>query len=201
MLTTRHDYSAWTHRFNTMHILPQHLPAVQQAAHRIQGYKVSHYDQASHLTGVPWDVIGCIDALEESFDHTAYLGNGEPLNRVTRLVPKGRGPWHSWQEGAADALKMAMRAQAIGTFDQEIGFCLHFLEWYNGAGYAHMDKISPYIFSFSDLYTGGKFVETKDSKGVYHSHYDPKLVSKQVGAACILKLLRAPQAPVITRLV
>ena len=43
---------------------------------------------------------------DSTFDFDTYLGTGEPLNRVTRLEPKGRGPFKSFEDGAVDAFKI-----------------------------------------------------------------------------------------------
>ncbi len=184
----RHDYSAWETKFHAMHIAPTHQADVDHEAMLVKRFKPM-YDVVAKAVGVPWFIIGVIDALEGSFNHNTYLGNGESLYRVTRLVPKGRGPFKDWNEGAIDALKLQLRNNAISNFDTSLGFCLYFLEGYNGRGYANMGLPSPYLWSFSDQYHSGKFVETLGTDGLYHVHYDPKLVSQQVGAACILKSL------------
>ena len=55
---------------------------------------------------------------------------------------------------------------------------LYQLEKYNGFGYRPLGIPSPYLWSFSNHYTRGKF--TSDN------HFDPNAVSQQVGAAAIL---------------
>ena len=171
-----------------MYILPAHAKLVAEYAAKIQAFKPL-YDQVDQALKIPWWLIGCIDSLEGDFNHTTYLGNGDPLNHKTVHDPAGRGPFATWSLGAIDAMKDALRAQAISTFDPSLGFCLAFLEYYNGAGYLNMGKNSPYLWSFSNLYSKGKFVEVKSSSGGYVSHYDSNLVSDQVGAACIIKQL------------
>jgi lysozyme family protein len=44
---------------------------------------------AKAATGVPWFVVAALHERESGADFATYLGNGEPLNRVTQLVPKG----------------------------------------------------------------------------------------------------------------
>jgi lysozyme family protein len=53
------------------------------------------------------------------------------------------------------------------------------LELYNGWGYRKIGSVTPYLWSFSNLYVKGKFVRD----GVL----DPEVISKQTGAAVILK--------------
>jgi hypothetical protein len=68
---------------------------------------------------------------------------------------------------------------------------LYKLEGYNGYGYHRPDINinSPYLWSFSNHYTKGKFIRDKE--------YSPTAVSKQCGAAILLRRLTETQsAPV-----
>jgi lysozyme family protein len=56
---------------------------------------------------------------------------------------------------------------------------LYLLEGYNGFGYRRRGVPTPYLWSFSNIYESGKFV--LDGK------FDPNAVSKQCGAALMLK--------------
>ena len=56
---------------------------------------------------------------------------------------------------------------------------LYQLERYNGFGYRKRGLVTPYLWSFSNLYIKGKFVAD--------GHFDPNAVSKQCGAALMLK--------------
>ena len=66
----------------------------------------ARYQGVERDTGVPWMMIAAIHRRESDCDFDTYLGNGEPLNEVTELVPAGRGPFDSWEEGAIDALDL-----------------------------------------------------------------------------------------------
>src|SRR5262245_6834708 len=79
--------------------------AAQAAARRIVA-TTNRYKEAEQATNVPWFVIGALHMRESDANFSTSLGNGEPLNRVTRLVPRGRGPFSSWQQGAIDALRL-----------------------------------------------------------------------------------------------
>src|SRR5262245_42001636 len=57
----------------------------------------AQYQAVEARTGVPWFVIAALHNRESDADFSTYLGNGEPLNRKTTLVPKGRGPFENWQ--------------------------------------------------------------------------------------------------------
>ena len=77
--------------------------AVDEAAQTAIENK-ERYQRVEKLARVPWAVIAALHMRESGADFRTYLGNGEPLNRRTRLVPKGRGPFKSWEDGAVDAL-------------------------------------------------------------------------------------------------
>jgi lysozyme family protein len=151
----------------------------------------SRYEDVSHKfpnPGFVWYIVALIHQMECSQDFTKYLGNGQPLNKVTTMVPKGRGPFRSFTEGAIDALGL----QGVNEVnDWSIGGILYFLEGYNGYGYAkyHPEVNTPYLWSGSSHYTKGKYVETKGADGAYHTAFNPNLVSDQVGIALMLKLL------------
>jgi lysozyme family protein len=140
------------------------------------------YDAVQAQTGVPWYVVGAIDYREEGFEHNAYLGNGDPLNRPTRHVPRGRGPFASWQDGAIDAIHVSGwdRLPAGGHWD--IVTALMKCEVYNGMGYAHMGLRSPYVWGGTSMQQRGKY--TSDG------HFDPSAWDTQLGVAAIFLALK-----------
>lgn len=135
-------------------------------------------------TGVPWYVVAAIHSLEAGCDFGGVLHNGEIIigsGRRTGLVPAGRGPFNTWEESAVDALEMKRQ---IWPSNWELdGAMLDFLERYNGLGYRRKGVPSPYLWSGSQHYTSGKYVA--DGK------YSSTAVSKQIGAALIIKKLRS----------
>jgi lysozyme family protein len=65
--------------------------------------------------------------------------------------------------------------------DWSVPHMLYLLEGYNGFGYRRRGLPTPYLWSFSNNYEKGKFVAD--------GHYDPEAVSKQCGAALMLKAI------------
>ncbi|RZL92399.1 MAG: hypothetical protein EOP82_10225 [Variovorax sp.] len=133
---------------------------------------------------IPWHFIGLIHCMESNFNFGTHLHNGDSLMHRTVNVPKGRpraevaDPPFAWTTSAGDALSMdGFHTQTNWSLAAQ----LFRLELYNGVGYRIRGRASPYLWSFSDRYTAGKFV--KD--GVF----DPTAVSKQCGAAVLLKRL------------
>lgn len=59
---------------------------------------------------------------------------------------------------------------------------LYLLEAYNGFGYRGRGVPSPYLWSFSNLYRAGKFVAD--------CVFDPNTVSKQCGAAVMVRVMQ-----------
>ena len=140
------------------------------------------YQAVEAKTGVPWFVISVIHERESSQNWSRSLAQGDPWNRVSVNVPRGRGPFKSWEEAAIDALVNCHPFLARKK-DWSIGATLTNLELYNGAGYVNRGVPSPYIWAGTDQYRAGKYV--KD--GVY----DPNHVDNQPGCAGMLMALMA----------
>lgn len=138
------------------------------------------YVDVSRATGVPWAVIAVIHERECSQDWHGSLAQGDPWNRVSVHVPTGRGPFISWESAAVDAL-VHCAPHAASNKDWSIGGTLVLLEEYNGLGYAARGIASPYIWSGTDQYHGGKYVRD----GVF----DPHAYDQQLGCAGLLSAM------------
>jgi lysozyme family protein len=144
----------------------------------------SRYELVAKATGVPWDVIGVIHYRESSNDFRGVLHNGQRIigtGKKTTLVPKGRGPFSTWEEAAIDALANCHPHLARNK-DWSTGATLDKLEAYNGLGYRNKSLPSPYLWAGTDQYVKGKYVA--DGK------FDPNHIDKQLGVAPILMKLR-----------
>lgn len=167
----RKDYEQ---KFAALKILPSKQSRLSAAVAVIVKNR-ARYEAIEKEVGVPWWMVGVIHMRESSCDFKTYLGNGEPLSRVTRLVPAGRGPFASWEAGAVDALEL----QGFHNVKRwDLATCLFQLEAYNGWGYHNKGAPSPYLWSFSNQYAAGKYVA--DGK------YSPSTVDPQPGAASML---------------
>jgi lysozyme family protein len=152
------------------------------------------YAVVEKATGVPWDVIGVIHYRESSNDFRGVLHNGQKIigtGKKTTLVPKGRGPFSTWEQAAIDALANCHPHLAKNK-DWSLATTLDKLEAYNGLGYRNKGLPSPYLWAGTDQYQKGKYVA--DGK------FDPNHVDQQLGVAPILMKLRekpavAPPAP------
>lgn len=167
--------------WNRMHVSPVHFPVLDTAAKRLYANK-PRFLAMTELTHVPWDVIAVIKLRESGDDPNfeKYLGNGQSLKMRTTIVPKGRGPFVTWEQGAYDAL-VNCEPYASKWKDWTIGGTLCLLEQYNGLGYAERGVPSPYLWSYSDQYVKGKYNADEQ--------YDPFLVDPQYGCAPLLSRL------------
>ncbi len=154
----------------------------QRVADRAMKFKLSHYDPVEKATGVPWYVVAAIDMREEDFDHHAYLGNGDPLWRPTTHVPRGRGPFATWFEGAIDALRLDGMAHLPPDGHWDIVTALIKCEGFNGMGYATKGLPSPYVWAGTSVQMPGKY--TSDG------HFDRHAFDTQPGCAGLFLTLR-----------
>ena len=137
----------------------------------------ARYQAVEKKTGVPWWFIAVTHERESSQNWTRSLAQGDPWNRVSTHIPKGRGPFNSWEDAAYDAL-VKCHPFAAKNKDWSIGGSLAMLEKYNGLGYASKGLPSPYIWAGTNQYVRGKYV----ADGVY----DPNHVDTQLGCAGLL---------------
>ena len=156
---------------------------IEKQAAKIRANRV-RYATVATKTGVPWDVIAVIHYRESSNDFAGVLHNGQKIigtGRKTTLVPKGRGPFTSWEQAAIDALNNCA-PYAGKNKDWSLANTLDVLERYNGLGYRKKGLPSPYLWAGTDQYAKGKYVA--DGK------YDPNHVAQQLGVASLLIALR-----------
>lgn len=137
----------------------------------------SVYTEVQRVTKVPWWFIAVVHERESNQDWMASLAQGDPWNAVSTHVPVGRGPFHSWQAAAIDAL-VYCPPYAANNRDWSVGGSLTLLEEYNGLGYAGKGLPSPYVWSGTDQYIKGKYVQDHV--------FDPDKIDVQMGCAGLL---------------
>lgn len=168
-------------RWASMHISSAKGPTFDAVAKRLSAPEAkARYQAVEKITGVPWQFIAVVHEREASQRWNTQLGQGDPLNRKSVHVPKGRGPFKTWEEGAVDAL-VNCAPYAAKNKDWSVGGTLAMLEKYNGLGYATKGLPSPYLWAGTDQYVKGKYVA--DGK------YDPNAVDQQLGCAGLLKFM------------
>ncbi len=163
--------NSYRQMFKNCQIIPEKRELVDWHLGRIMKGE-SEYKDVSRMTKIPWYFIAIIHGLEASFNFNSHLHNGDPLSDKTVHVPKGRPeqwlPPSDWSSSAVDAMKFE-GFSALNTWS--VAEMLYYWESFNGFGYRYVKPEpikSPYLWSFSNLYTTGKF--ESDRK------YDPSLV-------------------------
>lgn len=185
----RDDYALL---WRTMAIRPEKLSLADRIARKILANR-ERYRAVEQKTNVPWFMIGAIHALECGLSFAGHLHNGDPLTARTRQVPQGRPalgePPFRWEQSALDALSMPPHSlHRIGAWTIER--IAYELEKYNGFGYRrfHPGVKSPYLWSYSNHYTAGKYVAD--------GQWSSGAVSTQCGAMVLIKRLAALDASV-----
>ena len=179
---------SYARNWGRMKIRPQHQQAVTEVAQKILDRK-DRYEKVVDLVGgggPPWWFYGLVHYRESNFRFDTFLGNGQPLNKVTTIVPKGEGPFYganAFERGAARAMDIKGYLRAT---DWSLPRTLWRLESYNGFGYHGKGVNSPYLYGGSNIYGPP---EEKPGKYVRDSVFDPKVVDTQLGTATILKRL------------
>src|SRR5262245_57307241 len=176
--------------WSRMVLLPERAAALDAAAGKLIAHK-RRYQGVADATGVPWFVIAVLHERESSADFTTHLHNGDPLSARTRQVPAGRpargAPPFTWEESAIDALTMGGH-ELHKVADWPIERIAYECERYNGWGYRNHGTPSAYLWSFSNIYRGGKYV----ADGVWSA----SAVDKQCGTMPLLRRIAELDASV-----
>lgn len=171
-------------KFTNTIVNPGKVSEVDKIVDKIVASK-TRYQNISTISGgnTPWYIIGVIHYNECNLSFSHHLHNGDPLTARTVRVPSGRiptiNPPYKFEDSAVDALKFT----GFTTKNlSDISHQLLALEEYNGMGYSQRGVNSPYIWSFTNQYTSGKFIADHQ--------YSSTAVSDQTGAAAILKRMQ-----------
>lgn len=164
------------------------FPAIKLDAHRVAEIKrvcesfyknQERYRVVSAACGVPEKLIFALHYRESSLRFNGVLHNGENIlgtGKKTSLVPKGRGPFSTWEKAAVDAL---MLKSSIFPKVWNLSSMCEFAERFNGLGYRKRGELSPYVWAGTERHDEtGKYVA--DGK------YSSTAIEKQLGVASIL---------------
>lgn len=162
-------------RWVTCVINSEKVRSADLIAHRLLAPK-ERYQAISLQTKVPWPIIAVIHEREASESFLANLAQGDRWDRVSTHIPRGEGPYHSFEEAAIHALVADDHLNIWP--DWSIGGALTGLEKFNGLGYAMRGRPSAYVWSWTSAYLDGKFVGDND--------FDPHAVDQQPGCAALL---------------
>lgn len=170
--------------FRTAEIRPNWRSSVAWYISRLKDREnQARYQKVAEATCIPWFVIAIIHGMEASFNFRKHLHNGDSLKaRTTRYPPNRPDVWdppNDWETSAIDALKFD---KFDNQEDWSLPRTLYRWEAYNGFRSRVLQNINtPYLWSFSNHYTSGKYV----ADGVW----DANAVSRQCGAGVMLREL------------
>ena len=164
-----------------MLVQPAKLTKVEQLVGKIVANR-ARYESVEQAVYVPWYVIGVIHYREATLSFEHHLYNGDPLTARTVHVPIGRPvtgePPFTWEESAIDALRYEGLDRVT---DWSVPAMLDHLERYNGLGYRSHHINTPYLWSFTNQYSKGKYVADHG--------FDINAVDQQCGCAPLLQKL------------
>lgn len=134
---------------------PQEVDATARKLIRL--IDAGHYVDAYKATGVPQIVAAASFEREASSNFRLSPAQGDPWNEVSRHVPRGVGPFPSWEAAAIwsyrhdglDRVGVANWSWSRACFEEEL---------FNGFGYRAKGIHSPYLWAGSNRYHSGKYV-------------------------------------------
>jgi lysozyme family protein len=151
---------------------------VDSTAHRLLGY-LDRYKPVSEATGIPIIWIASSFEREASSRFDRSPAQGDPWNKPSVNVPKGRGPFKSWEAAALDAYKLNA-LDKVGAANWSWELACFYGELFNGFGYRDYRGIhSPYLWGGTNHQQKGKY--TSDGK------YDPDHFDAQLGTVAMMK--------------
>lgn len=162
-----------------MEISPNRKTEAANVAKKILSNK-TRYQNIEQATGVPWHFIALVHYRESSLNFGKNLANGQPLSMKTTIVPKGRGPYATFEESAVDSLVNVQKYTKDR--DWSLPMYIYTIEGYNGYGYHGKGIPSPYLWGGTNKQKAGKYV----SDGVFSS----STWDTQLGVLAILKSLK-----------
>lgn len=155
---------------------------VERTAKRLLGNKAL-YRAVSEATGVPILWMAASFEREASSDFRRSPAQGDYWNRVSVHVPKGRGPFKSWEAAAIDAYKLK-NMHKVGAANWTWELMCFYGELFNGFGYRDYHNMpTPYLWAGTDQQQRGKYVE--DGK------FDTRHFDTQLGIVPMMMRMQA----------
>ncbi len=144
------------------------------------------YETVSRATGIPAELIAAIHYRESSMNFGTYLHQGDPLGRPAVHHPRDIPVFHRWEDAAIHALQQkdgVRQALGITADTTDAAALATFAERYNGLGYHNRGLASPYAWSGTSIYQGGRYV----ADGVF----DPRSWDQRPGVIALMSGLQS----------
>ncbi len=133
------------------------------------------YQAVADKTGIPAELIAALHWRESSGNFNTYMHNGDPLGSPTTHYPQGK-LFYDWESSAVDALSTDKYGTVV---EGDVKTYYDFAEHYNGLGYRNKGLASPYVWSGTTNYKGGKYVAD--------GQFSASAIDKQLGVAVMLQ--------------
>lgn len=161
-------------------ILPSVRASALSVAKRLIASR-SRYETIQQLTTVKVVPCACIHERECDADFRCALCNGERIigtGRKTTLVPRGYGPWATFEAGAVTAFAIDGLDKVAGMPEGWTGErAVYEQETFNGFGPRAHGRHTGYNWAGTNIYDGGKYV----ADGVWN----PNAWDSQLGCVTI----------------
>ena len=120
----------------------------------------ARYEKVGKETGLPAPLIAAIHWRESHGNFNTYLHQGDPLGKPAVHEPTDIPLFTEWEPAAVHALKQksnVAKSLAMDKDTTDLAAMATYAEFYNGLGYRQHGVESPYVYSGTDQYTGGKY--------------------------------------------
>lgn len=138
-----------------MTILPEHLNEIEHYAAAVALPNKARYQAAVAGTKAPWFFVAVVHMRESGGNFSRNIHNGQPLGQVTTIEPLNRGPFDSFEASVADWIKLKGLDKIVAWVIERFAYQS---ELNNGMGYRNRGVPSAYLWSFSNIYRGGKYI-------------------------------------------
>lgn len=167
-----HEYESWV---ANVHPLPNRVREIDSVARRLTRPEVlAHFANIHTQLGIPEVVQATICEREDGCDFSRSPAQGDPWNRVSTHVPRGIGPFPSWEASAVYSWTVCDKLSTLSIANWTLPYACWKWEGYNGLGYRAHGRRTPYVLGGTNLQQAGKY--TSDG------HFDPDHMDTQLGA-------------------
>lgn len=132
--------------------------AINDTAKRLIGFiDANRYKAGCDECGVPQKDASASFEREASSNFRDSPAQGDPIDEVSRNVPRGLGPYATWVAAQVKAYQID-GLDKIGLQNWTWARSCYEWELFNGFGYRSHGIHSPYLWAGSNIYTRGKYV-------------------------------------------
>jgi lysozyme family protein len=138
------------------------------------------WTEVTAKTGVPrlWGIASF--ERESSSNYSCSPAQGDPWDKVSVHVPRGLGPYENWGESCVTAYGID-KLNEVGASNWTWTRACYEGELYNGFGPRAHGRHTGYLWSWTNVYTGGKYIA--DGK------WDPDTQDQQCGMVPMMAAL------------